>query len=132
DLVRKLCEHHAPKRRHAVTLNLADPDPGLNELSLLLEGITSLPPLKFLPPHVEREVRWLSDDDVIATRVIMSEVDQAINANRLRYIDVEMRKVAELVRSDVATRGVHHIEMVGGTITIQFVRTRSLWKRLFG
>ena len=129
-MVEKLCEHHAEQKSKHVKINLADPSDGVQELREIASELAQVPTMKHLPSHVMHTVEWLHDNDVVAARALLSEIDARKNSNSLKYVDEEIQRVTRMAQQSDRMRVSQQIDLAGGTIYISFTRPRkTLWQR---
>ena len=78
-----------------------------------------------------RGVNWLNNDDIMAARALLSEVDQARNNNSLKYAPAELQKIIRMVESSEELQANQRICLAGGTIHIIFSRPeKPFWQKL--
>lgn len=117
-IVKKLCEHHAPKKYQHVTINVKAPAEGFAELRRTLIEFQDYSLLKHLPDHVLATATWLNDDDVTASRALIAQIDRQKAEIIQSITDRELRHLNTLIPGGTITSGSKTIEFPNGTISV--------------
>jgi hypothetical protein len=122
EIVRRLCEFHARRYNYQVTIEIENPMPGLSQLDGYVNELLAVPMLKDLPQHILDDINWLNDDDVIAAREMLANLDRRLNETRVMYARQELARIHGLLSENKDMNGHYRMEFINGTINVRFER----------
>jgi hypothetical protein len=105
-----------------VTIEIENPMPGLSQLDGYVNELLAVPMLKDLPQHILDDINWLNDDDVIAAREMLANLDRRLNETRVMYARQELARIHGLLSENKDMNGHYRMEFINGTINVRFER----------
>lgn len=136
-LVKKLCAHCAKKQHHEITVNAESPSESLVRLKTILDHCCCLSTEKYIPDEVLDTMRWLNNDDMVASRMILAEIDKETHKATAEIAVREFDIVSRAVRDKIANKATHTIVLPTASITVNIERPRRgifarIMKSIFG
>jgi hypothetical protein len=85
NMVKRLCAHHRKKKSETIRIDKDKPLEGLRQLDAAIDSFYDHQNLLGLPDHVIETLNWLNDDDLVAARALLAQVENE-EANRVQDI----------------------------------------------
>lgn len=116
EVLRRLREEYCARDSHRLTVSAAD---WHDALAPLVERLVAKAYASGLPAPVERRLRWLADDDMLAARAILAESQARESRAALSMLRDEFASIeALLAAAGGRGRVTHTVRLPAGTITL--------------
>ena len=119
-ILKRLCEHFENKDKNKyIRINKDDVQAGIRELDAAIETFLTFDILKHLPEHVTETATWLNDNDVVASRALLSQIDKE-RAKQVKSIAENGKPhLVNMLQHPNNRRLRERLEFPNGAITIE-------------
>ncbi len=125
DMVKRLCDHHAPSFCRHIRIDKDNVEKAYSELESAIADIRNTSHLKYLPEDVLETVTWLYDADAITARGLLSQIDQAMCVQVEKAIERNHGLMATLLAQKETKHYSETFDFPNGSITMEFIDKSS-------
>ncbi|USE39510.1 CFI-box-CTERM domain-containing protein [Endozoicomonas sp. SCSIO W0465] len=123
EILKRLCLHFEEKGKNEyVRVDKDDIQAGINKLDTAIASFLDFDILKHLPSHVTETATWLNDNDVVASRALLSQIDQERARQIKAIVDKNRPHLIKMLQYPNNTRFRERIEFPNGGITVELYK----------